>query len=180
LTAFLLISSTVIERGDVLVVGVFGSEEYSFETPVLDDCTAFFPLVGNLTVCGMTPDSLSDTLSVLLKPYYDLPVIVTFKNIKPLGVMVLGEVQKPGMVQYVKGMTVADALTLAGAMPTADVSNVSLNGKRVDLTKENPRLRPGDRIIVPKSFWASAREVLPVLMSGLSLGILVYNTFLKK
>lgn len=176
----LLFASMVVERGDVLLVSVFGSEEYSVETPVLDDCTAFFPLVGNLKVCGMTPKEVSDTLRVLLKPYYDLPVIVTIKNVKPLGVMVLGEVQKPGMVPYVKGMTVADALTLAGALPTADITHITLNGKTVNLKLQNPRLKPGDRVIVPKSFWASAREFLPVLMSGLSLGILVYNTFLKR
>ncbi|NPA80290.1 MAG: hypothetical protein GXO29_04500 [Thermotogae bacterium] len=176
----IILSLMVVERGDVLVVSVFGADEYRVETPVLDDCTAFFPLVGTLEVCGMNMDELSDTLSKLLKPYYDLPVIVSVKNVQPLGVMVLGEVQKPGMVPYVKGMTLADALTMAGALPTADVARITLNGKGVDLKVSNPRLKPGDRIVVPKSLWASAREFLPVAMSALSLGILVYNTFIKK
>jgi len=174
------VGALVVERGDILVVTVFGSEEYRVETPVLGDCTAYFPLVGSLKVCGKTLQELGDTLRNHLRPYYDLPVLVSLKNLQPLGVMVLGNVQKPGMVPYVKGMTLADALTLAGALPTADVSRITLNGNQVDLRDQNPALRPGDRILVPKSFWASAREFLPLAMSALSLGILVYNTFLKR
>ncbi len=180
MTYLLLLTSLKIEQGDVLLVGVFGTKEYKFEVAVLDDCTAFFPLVGNLKVCGMTPDSLADTLSVLLKPYYSLPVVVSFKNLRPSGVVVLGEVRKPGTVSYVKGMTVADAITLAGALPSADLDGVLLNGKRINLRLDNPRVHPGDRIVVPRSRWASLKEFLPIAMNALSLGILVYTTFIKK
>ncbi|MEO0138858.1 MAG: polysaccharide biosynthesis/export family protein [candidate division WOR-3 bacterium] len=167
--------------GDVLSISVYGREEYAdVKVIVPPSCNAYFPLVGRLKVCGLTLDKLSDTLQKLLKPYYDLPVIVFFQEIAPPTVVVLGEVVNPGSVRYIKGMRLADALSQAGIKPTSDVSNIKINGKSVDLTRENPMLYPGDRVEVPSKWWKGFMDGFGLLLNTATFGILFYTTFIKK
>ncbi len=161
------------------MVEIFG-EDQRFKTVVLDDCSAYFPLVGVMKVCGLTVDRLSDTLSRLLEPYFKLPVIVYLATVKEPTVIVLGEVRTPGALKYTKGMTLGDALYISGLLPSADIQRVEVNGKRYDLRRDNPRLKPGDRIFVPRNPWVSLREWLTFAMSGASFAILLYNTFFRR
>ncbi len=166
--------------GDVLSVSVYGREEYAgVKVIVPPSCNAYFPLVGKLKVCGLTLDKLSDTLQKLLKPYYDLPVIVSFEELAPPTVVVLGEVVNPGSVRYIKGMRLADALSQAGIKPTSDISKIKINDTSVDLTKENPTLSPGDRVEVPSKWWKVFMDNFSFLLNVATFGILFYTTFIK-
>lgn len=165
--------------GDVLSVSVFGREEYSVKVIVPPSCEVYFPLIGKLMVCGLTIGKLSDTLQSLIKPYYNLPVIVSFEEIAPPTVVVLGEVVNPGSVRYVKGMKLADALSKVGIKPSSDVSRIKINGKKVDLRKENPILSPGDRVEVPAKRWKILMDNLGFLLNIGTFGILFYTTFIK-
>ncbi len=77
-------------------------------------------------------------------------------------VFLAGQVQKPGPISFVEGITASQALLmaggsndygrLAGAYIVRDGSRISVNLKRVLKGKESDlALQPGDRIVVPQS-----------------------------
>lgn len=93
-------------------------------------------------------------------------------------VYVFGQVARPGIVQYVKGFTLVDALLKAGnPVSSSQLSTVYLfqNGPEqppvvLDLSQiissgavkseMNPQLKPGDIIFVPKNMLTSVTEVM--------------------
>lgn len=93
-------------------------------------------------------------------------------------VYVFGQVARPGIVQYVKGFTLVDALLKAGnPVSSSQLSTVYLfqNGPEqppvvLDISQivssgavkneMNPQLKPGDIIFVPKNMLTSVTEVM--------------------
>ncbi len=177
----LLISSVdTVGVGDILDVSVFGAEEYSdIKIYVPENCKPYIPLVGYLHVCGLTLEKLSDTLEKLLSPYYKLPVIVSYSEMIPPSIFVFGDVANVGNVRYVKGMRLSDVISKAGLTPSSDIRNIKLNGRIVDLTKENPPVFPGDRVEVPSKWWRPWKEALPLVINLATFLLLFYGTFIK-
>lgn len=73
-----------------------------------------FPLIGTVNARGMTPRELEDKITTGLKPDYlaNPSVSVEVVNARPF--YVLGEVKNPGSYPYVEGMTVLNAVAIAG------------------------------------------------------------------
>jgi protein involved in polysaccharide export with SLBB domain len=100
-------------------------------------------------------------------------------------VYVFGQVARPGMVQYVKGFTLVDALLKAGnPVSCSELSTVYLfqNGPEqppvvLDISQivssgavkneMNPQLKPGDIIFVPKNMLTSVKEVMSTVTTFL-------------
>ena len=78
-----------------------------------DDGTIDYPVLGKLSVGGMTPSGLRDTLKVKLDEYLKVPTVnVRFLNYK---ITVLGEVSRPATyVVTSERATVIDLLGMAG------------------------------------------------------------------
>lgn len=73
-----------------------------------------FPLIGSIEARGLSPTELEQKITSKLKPEYlaNPSVSVEVVNARPF--YVLGEVKNPGSYPYVEGMTVLNAVAIAG------------------------------------------------------------------
>jgi polysaccharide export outer membrane protein len=152
---------------DVFDVRVYGEEELSKTFRVASDGTIDFPLLGTVAVVGMNQTEVSYVLKhgLIDRGYIKNPqVSVFFKENKGRKVSVLGEVKKEGTFPYEEGMTVVEAISIAGGFTPMARENETTVSRIVDGKKklfhipvksisegraQNFTLQPGDIIFVP-------------------------------
>jgi len=163
-------ASSAVRPGDALEIRVFDEDRFGGEYQVGDDGAIDFPMVGSLDVTGRTKDEVARLLEqALADGYLNNPqVSVQVKQRGNREVSVLGQVNKSGSLDYRDGLTVVQAVSLAGGLGafaapgrvkvtrrtgvgdetvTFEVSLPAIvNGKAEDLV-----LRPGDIVFVPES-----------------------------
>ena len=102
--------------GDVIVIQVFGEDELKLETQLTDSGTVNYPFLGTIKVVGMTIKELEQHVYNGLKPDYFVEpnVFVGIVQYRPF--YIHGEVKKPGGYPYQPGMTVNQAIALAGGL----------------------------------------------------------------
>ena len=124
--------------GDVIEVLVYDEPSMSKTFKVAPNGTIDFPLVGNVEVEGKEPQEIAELLKVKLKDGKILKnpsVSVLVKEVNSKKFAVFGQVQKPGQFPMTEGMTVVQAISLAGGFtPLADRDRVTLN-RRVSKEK---------------------------------------------
>lgn len=127
-----------IGPGDVFEVYVYDEPALSRPFKVSPKGTIDFPLVGTVEVEGKEPQEIADLLRTRLieaKILKNPSVSVLVKEINSRKVSVFGAVQKPGQFPMQEGITVVQAITLAGGFtPIADRDRVALS-RRVSKTK---------------------------------------------
>ncbi|MFZ5558122.1 MAG: polysaccharide export protein EpsE [Pseudomonadota bacterium] len=161
----------VLGAGDVVRISVFQNPDMLTETRVAENGNISFPLVGAVTVGGLTVAQAQARIAEALakggfvnNPQVNL-LVVQFKSKQ---VSVLGYVNRPGRFPIEEAsVTLADMLAAAGGIAnggadevvitrTADGTNeqitVNLNAMFVDKNmKSNLVLRNGDIIYVPRA-----------------------------
>lgn len=157
----------VIGPADLLTVRVFGEPDLSGDYRVESTGTVSLPLVGELTVDGLTPDQARSHIERAYNAKYlrDASVTVLIKEANSRKVVVLGEVGKPGSYPYEERMSVIDAIARAGGTDKlADVNRTIItrteDGKKVTLDARVGDIRsgkaadvevlPGDIVFVPE------------------------------
>jgi len=156
----------VIGPQDELDVSVWKEPDLSRKVPVRPDGKISLPLLNDVQAAGLTPTQLADSIKEMLRKYVTQPqvtVIVTAMNSQR--VFVLGEVNRPGAIQLLSGMTIIQAIASSGSFTQfANEKKIYVlrneGGKqnrypfnykaavRGD-TSQNIILKPGDTIIVP-------------------------------
>jgi polysaccharide biosynthesis/export protein len=107
----------IIQPGDMIDVRVLGQEQLSAKVRVRPDGQVTLPFLNDVQAAGQTPKALGALIEKRLKEYVNTPVVTVGVEQAPPGpVSVLGEVTKPGKFPYEGGLTVLDALALAGGM----------------------------------------------------------------
>jgi protein involved in polysaccharide export with SLBB domain len=145
--------------GDQVRVTVFRHEDLSGEFEI--DGEGFFalPLVGEIMTAGLTARQLENEVEIRLKSggYLVNPqVSIEVMNYRPF--YIIGEVNNPGSYQYVNGMTVINAVALAGgfsyraAQNDIVISRGGSNGPQIEALPDTAVL-PGDIIEVPERFF---------------------------
>lgn len=164
------IPAQTLGPNDVFEVRVVGEQELTGAYRVSSDGTIAFPFCGKVAVSGETATQVSQLLTTCLADGYlkNPQVTVFIKEANSKKVFVLGEVQKPGTFAYEDGMSVIQAITLAGGFTKLAAKNSVLvtrtvDGKeqRVKLAvddigtgkRENFHLQPGDIVFVSESFF---------------------------
>ena len=162
--------SSTLGPGDVFEVKVFQEKDLSGVYRVSSAGKINFPLIGYVDVAGLTPSEVANKLAALLeKDYLRNPQVDVFvKEYNSKKIYVFGQVKKPGTFKYENGMTIVQAITLAGGFtPLAAPNKTSvtriLDGKEVRFTlavekigegaAKNFPLLPGDIIFVPESLF---------------------------
>lgn len=145
--------------GDQLKVTVFGHENLSGEFEVNGAGQISMPLIQLVQVAGLTVQEAERVIAGKLKPGYlkNPRVSVSVLNYRPF--YIIGEVNKPGSYAYVNGMTVLNAIALAGGFTyRAKKSKVKII--RADDPEEEKRstspdtpVLPGDIIEVPERYF---------------------------
>lgn len=157
-----------LNPGDVLEVRVFGSEELSAEYRVEMDGTISMPFLGSLQVSGLEPSALAETIAsglrereILVRP--QVTVFVSESNAQRISVT--GAVARPGTFDLVPGMTLVQAISMAGGMSAlanqnatvltrrvgADVRRFTIPVRRIaDGREADVQVQGGDIIFVPE------------------------------
>ncbi len=145
--------------GDQLRVIVFGSEDLSGEFEIDGTGLVSLPLIGKIRAGGKTLAETESAIIEALKPDYlkDPHVSLQVLNYRPF--YIIGEVRAPGSYPYVNGMTVLEAVAIAGGFTYRAKESRMKIIRATDATRQkntvSPRtvVFPGDVIEVPERFF---------------------------
>ncbi len=157
-----------IAPGDVLEISVYGEESLNRKDLVVrPDGKTSFPLVGDVQVGGLTTVQAKEALEQSLHEY--IPSAVASVSVMQLGSLqyyVVGKVNKPGMYNVAKPLTVLQALAMAGGLTTfaeeskivilrnsgKETVHIAFNYKKIkkgQKLEQNIILERGDVVVVP-------------------------------
>ena len=164
------IAASTLGAGDLIEVRVFQEPELSgiFQIGPQDDI--IFPLCKRVVVGGLTANGAAEKLRACLADGFmrNPQVSVLVREFNSKKVFVFGEVQKPGTFPFQDGMTIVQAVTLAGGFTRSAAQNstsitrlvngqevkVKVNVQDIALGKApNVTLEPGDIVYVPESMF---------------------------
>ncbi len=166
-------SDYFLQPGDLVEIQVYRENDMNRTLRISSQGSIAFPLIGNITIAGMTVNQAESTIENKLKSYLKNPsVSLLIKEYANKTVYVLGQVKKPSSISIPpeKSMTLLEAITSAGGFTDiAAISKVKVlrmeQGKQRSLevdvsqiTKEGNKqldisLKPGDVIFVPQSLF---------------------------
>ena len=154
------LSSYKLGSGDMISIRVLGEDDLKREKIRLSDAgTLSFPILGEIRVRGMTVGALEDYITKGLQGRYLLDPKVTVSIEEYRNFFVNGLVEKPGGYQFVPGLTVRKAVSIAGGFKeraARDKINIirdddpTQTPRRVDL---NSPVMPGDILTIEESFF---------------------------
>jgi polysaccharide export outer membrane protein len=149
-----------LSPGDKLKVVVFNEQDLTGEFQVNERGNVAFPLVGEVQAANSTPDEFQSRLTARLRGKYvkNPRVSIEITNYRPFNV--LGEVRNAGQYPYRPGLTVQDAVALAGGFTyransrTVYVRRADASGEvSVSTDGEKVPILPGDNIRVPERYF---------------------------
>lgn len=157
--------------GDMIRVSVFRNPDLTTEARVSERGTIMFPLIGEISVTGLTPTQVSKQIADKLRAgrfVVDPEVTVSIAQVNSRQVAVLGSVQKPG--RYPLDATTAkvtDLIALAGGIAPTGSDQITVmttrNGRterrEIDLAAmirsgdltQNLELQAGDTLYVGRA-----------------------------
>lgn len=149
----------VLGTGDKIKLTVYGETDLSGEYEVSSTGVISLPLIGTIPAAKHTIHDFEQAVTSKLSEGYlrDPRVSAQVVNYRPF--FILGEVSKPGSYPYVNGMTIINAVALAGGYTyRADKTEITITRandpeKKDVQTKEEERVMPGDVIRVPERFF---------------------------
>lgn len=149
----------VLGAGDRIRLTVYGEEDLSGEYEIGSMGGVALPLIGNVQASTLNVADFERAVQLRLAEGYlkDPRVSVQVVNYRPF--FILGEVSKPGSYPYVNGMTVLNAVALAGGFSyRADKTDIvvvraSDAEKKEQDIDQNGAVMPGDVIRVPERFF---------------------------
>jgi protein involved in polysaccharide export with SLBB domain len=153
------IASYKLGPGDALRITVFRHEDLSGEFSLDGEGNFAMPLVGEIRGGGRTARQLENEVELALKSggYLVEPqVSIEVLNYRPF--YIIGEVNNPGSFEYVNGMTVINAVALAGGFTyRADQDDIVISrggssGPEMQAAPDTTVL-PGDIIEVQERFF---------------------------
>ncbi len=148
-----------LSSGDKVKVLVFGQPDLSGEFQLDGTGRISLPLIKYIDAQGFTAEQLEDAIASKLRPgYLNNPrVSVEVLNYRPF--YIIGEVRNPGSYPYVNGITVVNAVAIAGGYTyRAKEDNVVIirakdpRKEKINATRETIVL-PGEVIEVPERFF---------------------------
>jgi polysaccharide export outer membrane protein len=158
-TAPLTPAEYTLGAGDKLRITVHESPDLTGEFMVGGSGTVSMPLIGDVPAGGLTVRQLADAIAAKLTPDYlkNPRVSIEVLNFRPFDI--IGEVNKPGSYPYRPGMTILNAVAIAGGFTyRANKSDMYIKrakdpeGQEVEATTETTVL-PGDVIRVKERFF---------------------------
>lgn len=152
-------SEYVLGVSDRIRLNVFGEADLSGEYEVSSTGIVAMPLIGDVAASGQSLRMFEQAVRSKLSNGYlkDPRVSAQVINYRPF--FILGEVTKPGSYPYVNGMTVVNAVALAGGYSyRADKGDIHVKHARDGSQKETrvseeATVMPGDIIRVPQRFF---------------------------
>jgi polysaccharide export outer membrane protein len=162
--------ASTLGAGDLIEVRIFQEPELSGLYQVGGQGDVIFPLCRRVVVNGLTANEAAEKLRACLSEGFlrDPQVSVLVREFNSKKVFVFGEVQKPGTFPYQDGMSIIQAVTIAGGFTRTAAQNSTSVTRRVDAQEVKVRvnvqdialgkapnflLEPGDIVYVPESLF---------------------------
>lgn len=163
-----------VDAGDVLLITVYEQADLITKARVNSKGEITFPLIGVVTIKGLTVDEIEKEITARLEADYlvNPQVNVFIEDYAPQKVFVMGFVNKPGEFELFKDRptTVLEAITMAGGFKPGAAQNgtkilrvdngeeLTMSIRITDITKKGDKekdipVMPGDIIVVPESFF---------------------------
>jgi len=145
--------------GDEINVTVYGHEDLSGEFFINELGVVSLPLAGNLRVGDMTIREAERAITGALRPDYLVNPRVSIQVLNYRPFYIIGEVKEPGSYPFVNGITVTEAVALAGGYTYRAKKRDMLIIRANDPNRterpadESTRVLPGDTIKVPERFF---------------------------
>jgi protein involved in polysaccharide export with SLBB domain len=158
---------TTVGPGDVVTIQIVGEKDLPQEYQVASDGTVTLPYIQTMQVAGLEPRDIAVSIRRQLiekRILVDPTVVVQVKEYHSRSVILLGQVAKPGSFPLTPGLTLMQAISLAGGLtPIADDDKVTLTRKLTETSTRTVRvsvdaitdgreadvpLQAGDRIYV--------------------------------
>jgi len=164
------IGASTLGPGDVFEVRVFQEPDLSGVYRLSSDGSMTFPLCGRMELGGLSVSAATDEFTKCLSSGYvrNPQVSLFIKEYNSKKIFVFGEVQKPGTFPFQDGMSIVQAITLAGGFTRGASQNTTsitrlVNGQEVKVKvtvqdialgkAPNVTLEPGDIVYVPESMF---------------------------
>jgi polysaccharide export outer membrane protein len=153
------VAGSKLGPGDQIRVTVFRHDDLSGQFQMDGEGYFAMPLVGEILGGGRTARQLENEVEIALRSggyLVDPQVGIEVLNYRPF--YIIGEVNNPGSFEYVNGMTVINAVALAGGFSyRADQDDIVIsrggsNGPKVQAQPDSEVL-PGDIIEVTERFF---------------------------
>jgi polysaccharide export outer membrane protein len=154
--------------GDTFEVSVYGQTDLSGKHRIAEDGSINFPLVGRIEVAGKGASAIAATLEgelasrqILRDPHVSVFLLEQVSR----QISVVGAVAKPGSYALANGMTIVEAISVAGGLTKLASGNSTIVTRRVEgeLKRfkvqvdsisegrmEDFRIQSGDIIFVPE------------------------------
>jgi polysaccharide biosynthesis/export protein len=155
--------------GDVIRLMVWRSPEFSGDFTIGPDGTILHPLLSDVRVAGVPPAQVQARIGEVLRQFESQPRFV-FSLLHR--VAVTGEVRLPGLYPLSSETTLSQAIAAAGgtsqfARPgrvwlTRSGQTSMIDLRRADALGGDQRIRPGDRLEVPRQSNVLRDVILPV------------------
>ena len=145
--------------GDRIRIMVYGEEDLSGEFEVDGSGAVSLPLVGEVPAAGLNLREFEDTVAAAYRDGYlvDPRVSVEVLNYRPF--YILGEVRNPGKYPYVSGITILNAVAMAGGYTyraregQAEIVRAGQTETVITKTPDVTLVMPGDVIRIPERFF---------------------------
>lgn len=156
-------SDYMLAPGDVINITVFNEPELSVEgMRIPGNGVVSYPLLGRIDTRNHSLATFEKHLTaLLLNGYLKKPeVSISMSEYRPF--FVKGDVNQPGRHPFAEGMTLEQALTIAGGSAEfGDNTRISVNrhdGQTVEAQDAGFQIRPGDVITVKRDVITEAEE----------------------
>lgn len=144
--------------GDEISINVFQEPELSVQTKISNNGTIDYPLIGELKIKGLTLPDTEALLDKKLRGDYLIDPQISVSIISHRSFFVTGAVRSPGSYEYQPGMSVRQAVAIAGDFTDrASRSKIyviregsNAAGQKVKLDEQ---IGPGDTITVKESLF---------------------------
>ncbi len=108
---------TTLGPGDVFELHIVGEEKLPTTFTVAPDGTVDLPYIHRVQALGLEPQQLAEQVRAKLVAndiLLDPSVSINLKDLNSKRIEILGEIQKPGSLPMVSGMTLLRAISMAG------------------------------------------------------------------
>ncbi len=149
----------ILGAGDRVRMIVYGQDDISDEYEIDGSGALTLPLIGEVIGGGLSVRKLEDAITNAYKGDYFVNPQVNIEVIDFRPFFILGEVKTPGNYPYISGMTVLQAVSVAGGYTyRAKKSDIKLhrivNGVKKEISvKEESNIFPSDVIHVEERFF---------------------------
>ncbi len=151
-------SAYLLGPGDKIIIQVYGEDDLKIETQLTDSGKINYPFLGEITAKGMSIKQLENHIYNGLKGDYFVEPNVFVGMVEYRPFFIHGEVKQPGGYPYKPGMTVNQAVALAGGL-TERASREKIfiyregNKSKAITADLNMKVNAGDTITIEQRFF---------------------------